>query len=259
MDQVLLQRLAETLLLPPTSSLLLLLLAWPLRRRGRWRNRLVATGLLSLYLASLGPVAGGLMASLERTPAIPPDRVPELRQEAEAIVALGGGRRYDAPEYGRDALSDHSLARLHYAAWLHRRSGLPLLLSGGAVDPGREAEARVMARVLEEHYALRPRWIEDRSRTTEENALHSARLLASAGIERIVLVTEAFHMPRAAAVFRRQGLEVVPAPTAFHKGGGATSEGAWKLLPRAGNLRSTNLALHEWMGWLWYRLRGSID
>jgi uncharacterized SAM-binding protein YcdF (DUF218 family) len=97
--------------------------------------------------------------------------------------------------------------------------------------------------------------IEEASINTRENALFSYRLLSARGIRKIILVTSAMHMPRAAGAFRKAGFEVVPAPADFRTGWG---EGNPVLLwlPSAGSLEHSQAPLHEWLGLWIYRLRG---
>ena len=109
-----------------------------------------------------------------------------------------------------------------------------------------------MALSLKDDFGIGVRFVEDRSRNTAENAALSAELLAQAGISRIVLVTHAIHMTRAARSFEEQGLAVVPAPTVFT---GVAPAGAASWLPTASALARSALALHEQVGRLWYRLR----
>ena len=85
----------------------------------------------------------------------------------------------------------------------------------------------------------------------EQNAVLSAAILRNAGIQRVVLVTQAFHMPRAVRLFRAAGLEVVPAPTQF-KTAGRSPLGPLDLLPQSNALRNSYYALHEWLGLLVY-------
>ena len=99
--------------------------------------------------------------------------------------------------------------------------------------------------------------LEEQSLTTYENALYSAPLLRERGIGRVLLVTSAFHMPRAVAVFEAQGVEVVPAPTDFKRLVGEGLIPGW--LPGAGNLARSSFALHEMAGLLVYRWRGWLD
>ena len=111
-----------------------------------------------------------------------------------------------------------------------------------------------MARVLEESMGLRARWIEDGSRDTAGNARESARQLSQAGIDRVVLVTQAYHMRRAAAAFEAAGLRVIPAPHGFM--GNVHVDGPGSFVPSAGAIRTAWLAWHELVGLVWYRLRG---
>ncbi len=99
-------------------------------------------------------------------------------------------------------------------------------------------------------FGVAVRWIEDRARTTDENGRFSAAILRPEGIGTVVLVTHGFHMPRATLAFVEAGLTVVAAPTMF-----APSETeAATLAPSARAVRASFLALHEWLGLLWYRL-----
>ncbi len=75
-------------------------------------------------------------------------------------------------------------------------------------------------------------------------------MLAAAGVKRILLVAHAYHLPRARFSFERAGLMVIPAPTAFYSGAPLAPQD-W--LPRG--FRLARIALHEWIGILWYRLR----
>ena len=107
-----------------------------------------------------------------------------------------------------------------------------------------------MADILDREFAVKVYWQETRSRTTAENAVMSAAILKEAGVSRIVLVTQAFHMPRAVRLFRSAGLEVIPAPTDFKTDDDA-SIGFGSLIPRASAMQNSYYALHEWLGIAW--------
>ena len=100
-------------------------------------------------------------------------------------------------------------------------------------------------------------WTENQSRTTYENALHTAALLRSRGVGRIALVTEAHHMLRSVRAFEQQGIAVSPAPCAYRS---VRFDGNWKeyLLPRPESMLTNEASLHEWAGLLWYSLSGKI-
>jgi len=217
-DGLLLSKLVASLILPPGSIVVMLALGLAVCR---WRPRLglgLATAALgALYLLSTGAVAGALMAPLERSAVPEPARIAEFAPEA--VVVLGGGRRSYAPEFGGETVSSKSLERVRYGARLQRETGLPLAVTGGTVSSDGEPEARLMARVLQEELGATVRWVEEHSRNTEQNAAFTRRLLEPEGVTRVLLVTHAAHMPRAAASFRAQGLYVLEAPTAFFTGG----------------------------------------
>src|SRR5205814_1284761 len=95
------------------------------------------------------------------------------------------------------------------------------------------------------------------SQNTYENALRSRALLEPRGIRRIVLVTDAMHLPRAVACFRKQGFEVVPAGCDYERPGDGNPT-IFDFLPSAYALRWFEYASQEWLGLAWYRLRGRI-
>ncbi|WP_174874476.1 YdcF family protein [Vogesella oryzae] len=247
--QVLLHQLLGALLLPPFTYLLPIVAGLCLlRSRPRLARALLWGSALLAWLLSLPVTAMQLNGWLER---YPPADLAQV-QQTQAIVVLSGGKK-PAPEYAANVLSADSAGRVRYAAWLVRRSGLPLLLSGGA-PLGGEPEARVMARTLQEDYALPPRWVEDQSNTTLQNAQLSARLLRQAGITRVTLVTQAWHMRRALPFFRQQGLQVLPAPTGFTRYDG---DGVLNWIPQGRALQENHQALRELLGTLYYAV-GSL-
>jgi uncharacterized SAM-binding protein YcdF (DUF218 family) len=122
-----------------------------------------------------------------------------------------------------------------------------------------------MAEVLEFMGVPREAILEEsRSRNTFENAVETRRLLAREGIDRVLLVTSALHMPRAVALFRCAGFDVVPAPADFWVsdddrlgfGNGSLEGVVLGLLPDAENLANTTRALKEYLGLMLSRLLG---
>lgn len=245
----LLKNLIGTLLLPPANGLLLLLVAGFFRKR-RWAFGLAVLGGGLLLIQSLPPVATALIAPLEQRAG------PVLTDPAgaRAIVVLGSGLNVGAAEYDGDTVTDRSLIRLRYGATLARRHQLPVLVSGGMPQDAKRSEAAVIADVLEQEFGVAVRWRETQSLDTADNAAMSAAMLHAAGIRRIVLVTQAFHMPRAQRLFEAAGLEVVPAPTDF-RGRRDRPPSAFDWLPQARALHTSYYALHEWLGLLWLELR----
>lgn len=237
--------LLSAMLLPPGNGLLLITLAGFWRRR-RWAFPLAFLGALLLLLQSLPLVGSALMGTLERQAG----PVLQGAAGAQAIVVLGSGLELDAEEYGGDSATDRTLIRTRYGATLARRLGLPVLVSGGRPANATYSEAEVMAGILEHEFKVPVRWREMQSLDTIQNAALSAAILKQAGVSRIVLVTQAFHMPRAVRLFRAAGLEVVPAPTHF-KAGGTGPVGIADFLPSAAALHNSYYALHEWLGIAW--------
>ena len=246
-DPWMLKAVLGGLLLPPATGLLLLALAWLLRKH-RGAVAVAVLGGLALLLPSLPLVATALIATLE-TRAGPPMTDP---QGAKAIVILGGGLARHAPEYGGETVNERSLVRTRYGAFLARRYQLPVLVSGGAPIDALRAESDAMSDVLAAEFGVPVRWREGRSRDTADNARYSAQILRAEGIQRVILVTEAFHMPRARQLFEAAGLQVVSAPTGF-KGYGDTPT-RFDFLPQAKAMQISYYALHEWLGIGWPEL-----
>ena len=126
-------------------------------------------------------------------------------------------------------------------------------MSGGLVlDKVGKSLAQVMAELLKEDFKAGEVWLEDKSKTTGENALFSQKLLEQKNVDTVYLVTQAWHMPRSIDAFEKTGLKVIPAPTAFE---GEKSFNTMDLLPSADAINVTRLALHEMVGAIWYRVR----
>ncbi len=237
---------AAFLLLPLNLLLLGMVGLWLLRRRRRLGRLLIGTALGGLWLLSTPLIASALLDSLKPPP------VALTGKEAEAIVILGGGRNRDSLEYGGDTLGRISLERVRYGVWLAKRLRKPIMVTGGAPDGGTASEGHLMRDMIRDEYGMATQWVEQASRNTRENARFSAEILAKAGIRRIYLVTHAWHMKRAMPEFEAAGLRVVPAGTGYTLSQPLT---LLHLLPAADALQRSNLALHEWIGIVWYKIR----
>ena len=175
---------------------------------------------------------------------------------ADAIVLLGGAIRGDT-HMGTLGDMNQQADRLVYAVALYRAGKAPRLLVTGGGEDGVRPEAAIMADLLQvmgvPPHAL---VLEDKSRTTYQNALNSAVLLNTLGARRILLVTSAFHMPRSVPLFRAQGLEVIPAPTDYQRLVAPEASVLPGWLPSVSNLWRSTHALHETLGYWVYRIRG---
>lgn len=200
----------KTLILPPGLIIVLLVLAFFVSRGLAARLLIfVATALLTVL--SLPIVGGHLLASLEPYPALITEA--PLPADARAIVVLASEKYANAPEYGGDTVGQRTLARVRYGAYLAKRTGLPLYVTGGGWNEDASTLGDLMAKTLEEELGVRVAGIEDRSTTTRENAKFTVPMLRDAGIDHALLVTHAWHMSRAMEAFQREGLTVTAAPT----------------------------------------------
>ena len=242
--------LVGAVLVPPSSLILLGLLGLGLQRRWpRLGRMLTGFSLVGLLLLSLPLTAAWLMDRLEPPPLADAHAV----GDAQGVVILGGGVAHSAPEWGGDTANLFTLQRVRYGAWLARRTQLPVLVTGAAPKDGHLGEAALMRDLLVQEFGVPVRWFDERARTTAGNAREAAALLQAAGMQRIVLVTSAFHMPRAQRVFERAGLQVLAAPTGYFGQGGEPFE--WgDLVPSGDGLRVSYLALREMTAGLMYRM-----
>ncbi|MDP1718423.1 MAG: YdcF family protein [Burkholderiales bacterium] len=236
------------LILPPGILLLLSAIGALLAlRHPRLGRSLVGLAMIALYVLSTQFAADRLLHTLE-----PVAGNPLADHTTQAIVVLGGGTYFAAPEYGADTVQSEVLPRLRYAAHLHRTSGKPILVTGGNPEGNATAEAVLMKRVLTQDFQVPVMWVEDKSDNTLQNARMSRLMLEAAGIRRVLLVTHAWHMPRAKLAFEHAGFSVVPAATGFATSYQLT---ALQFLPSADALRDSSRFFHEVIGMAWYRLK----
>jgi uncharacterized SAM-binding protein YcdF (DUF218 family) len=218
------------------------------------RRRLASVSAAGLILYSWLPVALAAARIWER--GYPP--LVSNGSDAGAIVVLSGGVHRPFPPLNEPVLGEETYERCLSAAQVHRQwSHLPLLASGGSPVPGLAPFSEAMRSELLRHgVPVDLIWTETRSRSTYENAVYTTELLRLQRISTIVLVTSASHMRRAVGTFRKQGLQVRPAPCDLHFPD--------RLRPRDflwPNWRAASLndeLMHELLGIVWYRLRARI-
>ena len=246
-----LKPLLTTLVLPPLGPLLLAALGGLLAiRRQRGGLALAGLALALLWLLS----CHGTAVWLARTalPQFAPLSLAQLKAgRVQAIVVLGGGLLPQAPEYGGPQPRAETAARLRYGLWLARQSGLPVAFTGGlgwaANEMQEVSEAEVARKVAQQDYGLTLRWTEAQSRDTSGNARLLAPLLQRDGVQRIALVTHAWHMPRSVAAFQKAGLSVTPAPMGFVL---PLERDLLEWLPTAHGLLASQQVLREWLAQL---------
>lgn len=231
-----------------------------------WKKPLIAAGaiflaLVVLLIASNGWISNNLVRSLEWQH-IPSAELPQ----ADAIVILGGATKPAFPPRPSVDLSEEG-DRVFYGAQLYREGKAPLVIaSGGRIEwrGSGPSESGDIAVILEILGVPKSAILQDPSSlNTYENAVNVKQILKSRGIRRVLLVTSAMHMPRSLLIFKRQGIDAIPAPTAFAvtqadmEEIGSTGEAiALNLLPEAGRLEKTTRALKEYIGIMIYRLKG---
>ena len=165
----------KALSLPPANLVLVMLVGLLLRRRAkRVGTAITVAAAVSLYLLSTSFFATRLVHDLETELAGLPGAVADNPQ---AIVVLSAGYSYtglDKEQVNDDAMT---LERLRKGAQLHRKTGLPILVTGGGVAEVPVPVGTLMARTLRTDFGIDPKWVETQSTTTYENAEFSARIL----------------------------------------------------------------------------------
>jgi len=250
---LLLSKVAAQLILPPGGLILLAIIGLIFWRKW-WGRGLVGLALALFWLLSTEPVRDALTHPLEFQ--YPVLKVAEIPAGRLAIVLPGGGIYENAPEYGgRDSLNDYALMRTVYAAELVKKTGISVYTTGGMpLTHVAEPEGAIMARWLVKFGVPRHMvHVDIAAQTTWENARKTKLKLQKLGVSKIILVTSAWHMPRAVWCFKQNGLDVIAAPTDY-----LTKQSAYDVRsfsPGWNVLADSSDALHEYLGLLWYRLR----
>ncbi len=260
---VFLSKFLPTFVYPAGLIFLLVLLALFLRSRRQLQTAVLVFTVLVVFISGNRWIAQSLARSLEWQ-YLPLDPVPT----ADVIVVLGGGtesEQYPRPQVELNSAGD----RVLYAGSLYKQGkAQQILLSGGNIIWlfGRTTTpAEDMARVLELMEIPREAmWLQNESQNTYEDALYSSTMLKENGVERVLLVTSAQHMPRSVALFEHQGIEVIPAPVDY-----TVTQSGWdnlfsfdlqttlvNLAPHSGSMSLISGVLKEYIGMWVYRLRG---
>lgn len=241
------------------AFLLCLLTAWFAFRKGARLAGLLALVVATvLYTAGSTRVANRLLWGLER-------RNPPLlaNPNAAAIVLLGGGM---APMVAPRVYPETNAAgdRLLHAARLWKQGHAPLVVATGGYIPfltnAPGSEADLYVKTLHELFGIPESALRGvpGTTTTADDAEKTRALFDAQHLKKeILLVTSASHMPRAAATFRKQGFIVHPAPTDFLSETGTPAK-VFDLIPSAGGLNATGVALHEYLGLWAYHFSGKL-
>jgi len=227
-------------------------------RHGRAGRGALATGLTLLILFSNKRVSRWLIRPLEsRYPAIPElvaaRGVPADLAACQFVIVLGGGNGFSPGMAANNLLSSGSLARIVEGVRLLRHVSHARLVVSGPGGPKRETHATVLARTAQTLGIPAERILYiDQARDTEEEAIAARRL---PGDTPVALVTSAWHMPRAMALFRHAGLRAIPCPADYTTHAGDDADFS-DLLCDVSSLERSTLAVRERIGYFWIWLRG---
>jgi uncharacterized SAM-binding protein YcdF (DUF218 family) len=222
-----------------------LVLLW---RRPAWAALSLSLALALLVLSSNSWTATALVRSLEWRH-LPPADLPR----ADAIVVLGGSiKPATFPRPWVDLAEEGD--RVLHGVRLYQAGKAPLIIfSGGRItwgSPNPRSEAAAMVK-------------EPRSLNTYENAREVKKILMDRRLNQVLLVTSALHMPRSLAIFKKQGIVAIPAPTDFQivEDSLTLAQTTWQgrllsWVPQTDNLHSLTRALKEYVGLVIYRLKG---
>jgi len=250
-------KILALLLLPPGVIIVVALLGFIIQiRRVIIGNVIVALSVVALLILSLPFTGVQLTEAIEsRFPPVSLNMTKEPGKQAGAIVILGGGRYTDATEYGvGDSVNQPTLERLRYGARLHRLTGLPILVTGGAPYGEAVPEAALMQAALAQDFRVKAKWVESNSGTTYENARLTKMILEPAGVKCVYLVTHASHMPRAVWAFAATGIATRPAPVGFTTLDKQERD-ALGYFPSIDGLYRSSTALRERLGLVWYKYK----
>lgn len=252
-----LTKILPLLLMPVPVALAAVLLALIFIARGNRKPAVycLVLSLLVLWLSSLPVVASQLLLSLEsQHRPIAVENVPA----SDCIVVLGGALEPPTPPRADIELTD-SADRVYQAAKLYRAGkGKTIIVAAGNQPWARHpvSEAQQIGDLLVE-WGVPPDSVvlDTRSKNTRENAINAAALIRQRGCRSSLLVTSAWHMPRALAAFSKVGADLFPVPVDMRlvqEDRGSVAQ----FIPRADALAMTSQALLEWMGIWVYRFRG---
>ncbi len=244
-----LKKLITFCIVPPGIIIIFLIIsAWLLKKKWRLFN----TGLaVAIYLISIEPVKDLFIIPLEDAYKVP--QIETIRTY-DAYVVLGGGINENAPDLnGEGQLTSESLPRAVDAFRLYKIEKKPIILSGGRVY-GKKPEAEIAKKFLislgvDEKDII----IEENSRDTYENALLVKEILKNKGLEKIVLITSAFHMKRSVQLFKRHFSYILPYPTGYRTS--RTDYNVISYMPNGENIAYVAYSIKEYIGILFYKIK----
>ncbi len=231
------KKFITSLILPPGILIIVFLLIALLEKKRKFIRYLAFISAIFVYLISIEPVKDLLLYPLEKS-----YRVTEILN-ADAIVILGGG------VYSWGSFPEDASNRLFTGYILHRKTKLPLIVSGGGVE-GKISDSVAMAVMLKEFGVEDKKIIEEnKSRDTAQNALYVSEICKEKSFKKVILVTSAYHMKRAVKIFKQAGLEVLPYPADFKQ---SNHYNIYSFLPKFGNFALSSKAIREYVALMVY-------
>jgi uncharacterized SAM-binding protein YcdF (DUF218 family) len=247
-----LSKTLDALLCPLTWSIALVAVGLGWQKPPARRRLYGVAGLAVLLLFSFEPFANALERTLERGAT----RTYRADITYDAVILLGGVvERAAAP--GQPAYNDNIERLLVTYDLLRTNRARHAIVSGGVLDPAVPGlvEANTLGQQLVD-WGIPPDSvvIEPHARNTHENAVLSQRIASERGWTHLLIVTSAFHMPRALGCFRAVGLAVDTLPVDYRAYDPARFSGSW--MPRSAYLDRSTIVLREWFGRGIYWLQG---
>lgn len=243
----------EPWLFPPGVNILLIFFGIVMSYfKPRTGQLCLLLGFISLWLLSTPWFAYRLVNLLEI-------QYPLLTQQSplkqSAIVVLGGGDITEVEYNNKHSVSDATLHRLNYAAYLAHKLKLPIVVSGGKLPGTTISEADLMATYLHKYFNIKDVIQDDNGNTTAEEARYIKVLANLHRYQTLYLVTNAWHMPRTMYAFACTRLNIIPAPMGYYDY--VSGNSIISMMPSKDALVASATAFHEGIGLIWYRLRYS--
>ena len=254
-DGFVITKVLQSLLLPPSIIIAMIGLGFMMiKKRPHLGKAFILAGFLTLYLLGIEPVADALIRPLES--AFPPVKDVSLYSPATIVILSAGVKDLSWLDAGPEP-TNGSLSRLIYGIALYRQMHhASIVISGGSGDPQKQniSEADAMKdAAVSLGIPAGDIVIERGSRNTVESAEVLKKLV---GKKKVVLVTSAYHMKRAVAIYRKTGMEVTPAPADYLSEQKGIS--LYSFIPKTCHMGTATAALSEHMSFAWYRLRGKL-
>lgn len=255
-----LSHIIQSWILPPGLNLLLALIGFMLLSRSKAIGiSLILISFITLWIFSTPIIAQSLINYLQNQ--YPTLRVNEiLSQQSAAIVVLGGGHEISPDSPNGYSLSDASEFRLRYAAFLYYKTHFPVIVSGGTLIKSSPTEAELMRQEMQNYFHVPVAWEETHSITTMDEANLMVPILEKHKIKIAYLVTNGFHMPRAIYAFQKSfnktQIKIIPAPMGYSILN--PNQGILNFFPSINALSNSRIALHEYIGMLFYHLRYNL-